>query len=247
MSAPTMVYGAIEGHNEIFSELLETVLATDCDANTWELENVLPRIQRGEVVIVGGGATPLVALWMDTTGEGSDITSSAQAFAIGRGEMERGGDLYACANCNEQGKTHGETGSPACSGGGAVAPEPSKLPKPHISISCARCGVRGGMMREYYLRTLAEDIPNLVCCKSPDPSTGLPPDPDGQNEERAAAWAGVALAAFMEETGADEEDAICDLLADLRHWCDRNGERWAEVIDHAMKVYEAETTEGGAL
>ena len=48
----------------------------------------------------------------------------------------------------------------------------------------------------------------------------LPPDPDGKNNDRAA-WAKVALDAFMKETGTDLEDALCDLLCDLMHLSDR--------------------------
>jgi hypothetical protein len=44
----------------------------------------------------------------------------------------------------------------------------------------------------------------------------LPPDPDGKNDDRAI-WAGLAIAVFQEVTGTDAEDALSDLLADLRH------------------------------
>lgn len=53
------------------------------------IDEVLPHIQRGEVCFVGGGASPLVAVWMDTTGDGNDITTAARAFAIARGEVSR--------------------------------------------------------------------------------------------------------------------------------------------------------------
>lgn len=67
----------------------------------------------------------------------------------------------------------------------------------------------------------------------------LPPDPEGMNERRAR-WAGVALAAFMAATGTDLEDAICDLIADLRHWADRNGQDFDHEADRGARHYAAE-------
>lgn len=69
---------------------------------------------------------------------------------------------------------------------------------------------------------------------------GLPPDPEGMNDDRAR-WAGVALTAFRRETGADREDAVGDLLGDLMHWCDRAGFDFAIALDRARMHYEAET------
>lgn len=85
MSAP-MVYGFVEGDAELFSETVEEIMAIDL---TGEFEQVLPHIQRGEVVMVGGGAGPLGVVWMDTTGDGNDILTAARAFAIARGEEAR--------------------------------------------------------------------------------------------------------------------------------------------------------------
>ena len=68
----------------------------------------------------------------------------------------------------------------------------------------------------------------------------LPPDPEGMNDKRAA-WAGTALAAFMKETGTEDEDALGDLLCDLMHWCDRNNYDFDAALDRARGHYEAET------
>jgi hypothetical protein len=68
----------------------------------------------------------------------------------------------------------------------------------------------------------------------------LPPDPENKNDDRAA-WAGKAMAAFIEATGADEEDCLGDLLADLMHWCDRNNYAFDLALDRARGHYEAET------
>ncbi|MBI1347071.1 hypothetical protein GC163_12365 [bacterium] len=68
----------------------------------------------------------------------------------------------------------------------------------------------------------------------------LPPDPDNMNSSRAD-WAAVALRAFMERTGADQEDALGDLLGDLMHWADRNNFDFDMALDRARWHYEAET------
>jgi hypothetical protein len=68
----------------------------------------------------------------------------------------------------------------------------------------------------------------------------LPPDPDGQNDDRSS-WAEAALQSFMDCTGSDQEDALSDLLADLRHWCDRNNDDFDAALERARGHYEAET------
>jgi len=70
----------------------------------------------------------------------------------------------------------------------------------------------------------------------------LPRDPEGMNEKRTA-WAGLAIAAFRDATGTDPEDALPDLLADLMHWCDRNGTDFDAALERGRYHYEAETTE----
>jgi hypothetical protein len=68
----------------------------------------------------------------------------------------------------------------------------------------------------------------------------LPPDPDNRNDDRSA-WAGSALAIFMQITGTDKEDALGDLLADLMHWSDRNNYNFEASLMRARGHYEAET------
>jgi hypothetical protein len=69
----------------------------------------------------------------------------------------------------------------------------------------------------------------------------LPPDPEGMNAKRAHhAW--VAVVAFQNETGTDDEDCLCDLLCDLRHWADRNGYDWENQMRRAANHYTEETT-----
>jgi hypothetical protein len=72
------------------------------------------------------------------------------------------------------------------------------------------------------------------------PEKQLPPDADGMNNDRAS-WAGIAIKAFIAETGTDEEDVLTDLLADLMHWADRNNYDMDAALERARGHYEAET------
>ena len=72
--------------------------------------------------------------------------------------------------------------------------------------------------------------------------TKLPPDPEQMNDKRST-WADEALATFMKTTGTDMEDALSDLLADLRHWADRHGQNYDREAIRAECHYEAETNE----
>jgi hypothetical protein len=68
----------------------------------------------------------------------------------------------------------------------------------------------------------------------------LPPDVDGMNHPRAQ-WAKTALQEFMAQTGAENEDGLCDLLADLMHPCDRETFDFEAALDRARGHYAAET------
>lgn len=70
----------------------------------------------------------------------------------------------------------------------------------------------------------------------------LPPDPDGQNDDRAE-WADTALNAFMRVTRTDHEDAVSDLLADLMHYCDRQGWNFEDELRRGSEHYHEETTD----
>lgn len=73
---------------------------------------------------------------------------------------------------------------------------------------------------------------------------GLPPDPENLNHERAQ-WADVALVAFNRATGAEGEENVHDLIADLHHWCDRAGHDFDKLLAHAQDCYAGETMEQG--
>jgi len=68
-----------------------------------------------------------------------------------------------------------------------------------------------------------------------------PHDPEGVNGKRAA-WAGASRRTFIDQTGADEEDALGDLLGDLMHWSDRHDYDFDAALDRARFHYEAETS-----
>jgi hypothetical protein len=70
----------------------------------------------------------------------------------------------------------------------------------------------------------------------------LPPDPERMNDDRAG-WAGLAIAAFKDATGTDDEDMLCDLLADLMHWADRAQYDFEAALTGGRDHYEEETTE----
>ncbi|MBU2582731.1 MAG: hypothetical protein KJ622_13545 [Alphaproteobacteria bacterium] len=76
--------------------------------------------------------------------------------------------------------------------------------------------------------------------------------PDNQ---RRAARASIALAAYRTATGTEPDDALCDLLADLMHWANQHGFDFAGDYDMARCHFDAEVLEpdsfdlfdGGAL
>ena len=70
---------------------------------------------------------------------------------------------------------------------------------------------------------------------------GLPPDPDGLNESRGSR-AAEALRAYASLNHTDEESMLYDLLVDLRHWSDRNGKDFTDIVTRSEKSYLEEAT-----
>lgn len=107
--------------------------------------------------------------------------------------------------------------------------------------------VRGGVVQEVrnvppgcaYRIVDHDDREEREAPAEPVPSP-LPPDPEGMNAARAA-WAGRAVRTFQDATGADDEDALCDLLANLQHWADYQGYDFEAAMRRARDHYEAET------
>jgi hypothetical protein len=83
---------------------------------------------------------------------------------------------------------------------------------------------------------MAEYVKENTVCRSK-----LPLDPDDQNDDRAE-WAEAALVTLMEQTGADADTALPDLLCDLMHWCDRRGLNFDEQLKWARGNYKEKTT-----
>lgn len=73
----------------------------------------------------------------------------------------------------------------------------------------------------------------------------LPPDPDELNDDRAE-WAGEAIDAFAaavyaERNTEDDTTILADLLANLRHWADRNAVDFDSAMVQAICHYADET------
>lgn len=73
---------------------------------------------------------------------------------------------------------------------------------------------------------------------------GVPHDDDGRNDERSE-WADQAVLVFRRRTGTDHEDALADLLGNLRHWADRHGFDFEKEAARGAQYYKDETTPGG--
>ena len=71
-------------------------------------------------------------------------------------------------------------------------------------------------------------------------ASSLPPDPDELNSARAE-WAQAAIIAFREVTGAEEEEALSDLLCNLMHLADRQGKGFYASLRRAIDNYVHET------
>lgn len=68
---------------------------------------------------------------------------------------------------------------------------------------------------------------------------------DSPNNTDRVAWAEAALQAFIQQTGCDRADAVCDLVCNLKHWCDANNfDRTSEFARGEMH-YDAECDEDG--
>ncbi|WP_321820884.1 MULTISPECIES: hypothetical protein [unclassified Burkholderia] len=79
---------------------------------------------------------------------------------------------------------------------------------------------------------------NIVDLNAPDL---LPADPEGMNDDRAV-WAGAALETFRNVTRCDQQDVVSDLVANLMHYCDRNGMLFEDELVRARKNYAEETS-----
>lgn len=101
------------------------------------------------------------------------------------------------------------------------------------SIKAANANTRG---RGYVAKKSTRD----KRAKTREGTDRWPPDPENMNENRAQ-WGGAALEHFMTRTGADIEDALADLLCDLRHWCDRNNTSFADEDKRGLAHYKVET------
>ena len=100
--------------------------------------------------------------------------------------------------------------------------------------------IDGDIRQDAELNVAQAVLPEAPRLNEQPETTSLPPDPDGQNDDRAK-WAKAAVLAFMAETGTDEADALPDMLADLMHWADREGYDFGDQLHRARRHYIAET------
>jgi hypothetical protein len=56
-------------------------------------------------------------------------------------------------------------------------------------------------------------------------------------------WADACIRTLMKQTGADRDTALVDLLANLMHWADSEGEQFDFALRVAKRHYEEELTE----
>lgn len=101
--------------------------------------------------------------------------------------------------------------------------------------------VRAGGCADWRLKSIINEAHGaLEMIEKPEPKKGLPADPEEKNDDRAG-WANSAIEEFESVTRTDREDALSDLLADLGHWCDRNGFDFAKELRRGMYHYNEET------
>lgn len=66
---------------------------------------------------------------------------------------------------------------------------------------------------------------------------------DLTNADRAI-WAAAALAAFIDQTGPDDDaSAISDLITDLGHYCDEHDLDFLDIVARGVGHYKAETVD----
>ena len=86
-----------------------------------------------------------------------------------------------------------------------------------------------------------DDEPDSYVEEKDDPlvQSSLPPDPEGQNADRAE-WAHRAILAFESATRTEREDALADLLCDLMHWANVYGQDFDRELSRATDSYAEE-------
>jgi hypothetical protein len=65
-------------------------------------------------------------------------------------------------------------------------------------------------------------------------------DTNQQMSDDRVGWVASALQHYNNLVRGDEKHALIDLLADLMHWCDRDGRDFAFELSTARMHYEAE-------
>ena len=81
---------------------------------------------------------------------------------------------------------------------------------------------------------------NTTTIEIPEAGTG---DENGLNDLHANAGRDM-IARYIDKTGVDKEDALCDLLGDLLHYANQDGHDFARELQRACDHFAAETANG---
>ena len=108
-------------------------------------------------------------------------------------------------------------------------------------ITCHRCIKSKGLLDSRKVHKATHNAKTYRQTKS-----SLPPDPEGQNADRAE-WAHRAILTFEDATGTEREDALADLLCDLMHWADVYGQDFDRELSRATDYYSEETDPGDGV
>jgi len=89
---------------------------------------------------------------------------------------------------------------------------------------------------------MAQYAARVAAASEPRKELVLPPDPEGMNEARAER-AETVIDAYMaaDDAMGDDVTSLVDLLADLRHWCDRHQVSFEDALASSYNHYQAET------
>jgi hypothetical protein len=101
----------------------------------------------------------------------------------------------------------------------------------------------GKLVRTYGVRDIVEaEVDEAVPTAESNACELRGASADALNARRAGR-AQSALTRFMQDTGADREDSLSDLLADLMHWAQRNSFDFAAALARAGGYFQAELAE----
>lgn len=122
--------------------------------------------------------------------------------------------------------------------------EANKFIDDESAIAHVRLQARAGSdLHQRAVRMHEGDRLDMPSEKEISTNSALPADPEKMNDERAT-FAGVAVDAFIAHTRTEPEDALSDLLCNLRHWSDRNNFDFDAELERAQRNYAEAVSDG---